>query len=261
MTLLDLYLGAVNTYLPKGADKRDILAELREHLESTMDERARELGRSLTESEQEAVLARFGAPFTVASRYGKTGPGFSIGPFQLMSPMAFPVYLGVIVSVLAAGIIINIAVTLLAGGSFMSLLRRIGEMAVLLFVVLTSVFAGIDFFLRRSGKRQRGAPESWLFWTPYLKYVPRWYSASGLVLMSVFALAWGLWWSVWPQVPALMLGSAADTLVLSPEWQRFQLYLLGLLVIGAAQRAFSLMRPELTLVPWVVRLAIEKSSA
>src|SRR5688572_30686961 len=233
MTLLDLYVGAVGTHLPKGSNRRDILTELRGHLESTMDERAAELGRSLTESEQEAVLAEFGDPFTVATRYGKAGPSFAFGPFQLISPAAFPVYIGVLLFVLALNVIIGSVATVLTGASFISLVRQFVGSMLVLFMAITLTFAGIDYFLRRSGKRQRGAPESWLFWTPYLKYVPKWYSASGLAFLSVFALAWGLWWSAWPEVLALFLGPPVDALSLSLQWQRFQLFLLGLLVLGA----------------------------
>jgi hypothetical protein len=243
-------------HLPKGSDRLDILTELRGHLEASMDERAAELGRSLTESEQEAVLAEFGDPFTVATRYGKTGPSFAFGPFQLISAAAFPVYIGVLLFVLAVNVIVGSAVTVLTGASFVAFVRQFVVTMLGLFMVITLTFAGIDFFLRRSGKRLRGAPESWLFWSPYLKYVPKWYSASGLAFLSVVAVAWGLWWSAWPEVPALLLGPAADALSLSPEWQRLQLFLLGLLLLGVVQRAFSLGRPDLNWVPWVVRLVI-----
>jgi hypothetical protein len=256
MTLLDTYLNAVRLNLPKGSDKTDILTELRGHLESSMDERAAELRRPLTEAEQEAVLAGFGDPFTVATRYGKTGRGFAFGPFQLISAGAFPVYIGVLLFALALNVIIGSVETLITGVAFVSIVRRLVVTMLILFLVFTVCFAGVDFFLRRSGKTQRGAPESWLFYTPYLKYVPKWYSASGLVFMSVVALAWGLWWGVWPKVPALFLGQAIDALELSPGWQRFQLFLLALLLLGIAQRAFSLVRPDLNWLPWFARLAI-----
>jgi HAAS len=257
MTLLDHYLHAVALNLPKGSDRADIVAELREHLESTMDEHAAELGHALTEAEQQAVLADFGDPFTVAARYGKqVRTGFAFGPFQLISPEAFPVYIGILLFVLVLNVIIGSIETLLTGASLVSLVRRLVVTMLVLFAVFTLVFAGIDFFLRRAGKRQRGAPETWLFFTPYLKYVPKWYSASGLVFMSAVALAWGLWWSVWPEVPALLVGHAADALELSASWQRLQSFLLALLMVGIAQRAFSLVRPDLNWLPWVVRLVI-----
>ena len=256
MTLLDLYLGSVGMYLPKGSDKPDILAELRGHLEGNMDARAAELGRALTDSEQQAVLSAFGDPFTVATRYGKAGSSLTLGPFQVISPAAFPVYIGVLLLVLAINVIIGAVASVLTGTSFMSLVRQHAVDMLVLFVVLTAAFAGVDFFLRKSAERQRGAPESWLFWTPHLKYVPKWYSASGLALLSVVALAWGLWWNAWPGVPALLLGPTVDALAPSPEWQRSQLLLLGLLLLGVGQRAFNLARPDLTSVPWVVRLVI-----
>ena len=256
MSLLDIYLSAVALALPKGSDKADILAELRGHLETKIDERRAELGRHLTEAEQEAVLADFGAPFVVATRYGRLRRGFALGPFEIMGPEAFRVLIGVVLFVLALNVIIASVEMLLTGAPFLSLVRPFVVNMLALFVVFTLVFAGIDFFLRRSGKRQRGAPESWLFWTPYLKYVPTWYSASGLAFMGATALSWGLWWSVWPAVPALLVGPAVEPLELSPSWQHFQLLLLALLVLGAAQRAFSLVRPDLNGWPWAVRLVI-----
>jgi hypothetical protein len=256
MSLLDIYLAAVGMGLPKSSDKDDILAELRGHLETKMDARRAELGRNLTEAEQEAVLADFGAPFVVATRYGRLRRGFALGPFQLMGPEAFRVLIGVALFALALNVIIASVEILLTGAPVLSLVRPFVVNMLALFVVFTLVFAGIDFFLRRSGKGQRGAPESWLFWTPYLKYVPQWYSASGLAFMGATALSWGLWWSVWPAIPALLVGPAVEPLELSPSWQHFQLLLFALLLLGVAQRAFSLVRPDLNWLPWAVRLVI-----
>lgn len=256
MTLLDLYLRAVGMYLPKGSDRADVLAELRVHLEAKMNERQAELDRKLTEAEQEAVLADFGAPFVVATRYGRPGRNFAFGPFQLISSATFPVYIGVLLFALAVNVIIAAGETLLTGVPFLSLVRRLVVTMLVLFLVFTPTFAGIDFFLLRSGRRQRGAPESWLFWSPYLKYVPKWYSASGLAVMGAVALAWGFWWSAWPEVPALIIGPVVEPLALSPSWQRFQLLLLALLSLGVAQRAFNLVRPDLNWLPCAVRLVI-----
>ena len=257
MTLLDHYLNVVGAGLPKGSDRGDILAELRGHLESNMDERAAELGRPLTESEQEAVLADFGDPFTVAKRYGrKTGRGVAFGPFQLISPEWFPVYIGAMLFVLTINVLIGLVEVALTGASFLTLVRgRVVNVLVVL-VVITLTFAGVDFFLRRSGRKQRGAPESWLFYTPYLKYVPTWYSASGLACLSGVALSWGLWWGMWPEVPHLIVGPAVDALELSPSWQMLQWCIFALLLVGVGQRAFSLVRPDLNWLPWAVRLAV-----
>lgn len=256
MTLLDHYLSAVGMHLPKGSDRGDILAELRGHLEANMDERAAELDRALTESEQQSVLAEFGDPFTVATRYGKSGRGFAFGRFQLIGPAAFKVYVGAFLFALAVNVVIAAAQIVVTDTPFVSLVRRFAVTMLVLFVLFTLCFAGVDFFMRRHGKRQRGAPESWLFYTPYLKYVPRWFSASGLVFMGATALAWGLWWGLWPELPSLLLGPAASALEISSSWQRLQSLLLALLVIGVAQRALSLVRPDLNWLPWAVRLVI-----
>ena len=41
MTLLDCYLSSVGMFLPKGSPRKDILAEISEHLVSTMEESRR----------------------------------------------------------------------------------------------------------------------------------------------------------------------------------------------------------------------------
>jgi hypothetical protein len=174
----------------------------------------------------------------------------------LISGRAFPVYIGALLFTLAINIVIGVVEILLTGASPVSLVRRVGGTMLVLSLVYTLCFAGVDYFIRRSSKTQRGAPESWLFWTPYLKYVPRWYSASGLAFMGALALAWVLWWNVWPAVPALVIGRAVDPLQLSLSWQRSQLVLLGLISLGVAQRAFSLVRPDLNWLPSAVRLVI-----
>jgi len=69
MDLLDRYLGAVAALLP-AAQRQDIVAELRDLLESRIDEKAAELGRPLGKAEMEALLNGFGHPLAVAGRYG-----------------------------------------------------------------------------------------------------------------------------------------------------------------------------------------------
>jgi hypothetical protein len=91
MTLLDHYLRAVRIYLPKGPARTDILNELEEHLRERFAEQEAELGRSLSEIDQEQVLAQFGDPLVVASRYGGRNFGLSFGR-QLIGPELFPLY-------------------------------------------------------------------------------------------------------------------------------------------------------------------------
>ena len=66
--LLREYIKAVRTYLPAGAERDDIAAELAELLRSKFEDQEERLGRSLTELEQEQLLTEHGSPLHVASR-------------------------------------------------------------------------------------------------------------------------------------------------------------------------------------------------
>jgi len=78
MTLTERYLKAVAAQLPK-TSREDIVAELRDVLQTRMEDREEELGRPLTEADEEAVLREFGHPLSVAARYG-SGPQHVVGP-------------------------------------------------------------------------------------------------------------------------------------------------------------------------------------
>jgi hypothetical protein len=78
MTLTERYLKAVAAQLPK-AQRDDIIAELADAIADRMEAREEELGRPLTEDEQEAVLREVGHPLAVAARYG-SGPQHVVGP-------------------------------------------------------------------------------------------------------------------------------------------------------------------------------------
>ena len=78
MTLTERYLKAVAAQLPQ-AQRDDIIAELRDAIQTRMEDREEALGRPLTEAEEEAVLREVGHPLTVAARYG-SGPMHVVGP-------------------------------------------------------------------------------------------------------------------------------------------------------------------------------------
>jgi hypothetical protein len=91
MDLLERYLQAVRKYLPwtlSRSRQDDIMAELRSDLESQLEEREADIGRSLTEGEMIDWLKHLGAPVKVAGRYQ---------PVQyLIGPTLFPMYLYVL---------------------------------------------------------------------------------------------------------------------------------------------------------------------
>ena len=96
MTLLAQYLKTVAMYLP-GKERADIIRELGENLQAEMDEREAELGRPLTEPEQQEFLLGHGNPMIVAGRYGGEHRTVSFGR-QLIGPELFPLYIRVLLA-------------------------------------------------------------------------------------------------------------------------------------------------------------------
>ncbi|MFN3668825.1 MAG: HAAS signaling domain-containing protein [Brevundimonas sp.] len=85
MDMIDRYLNAVAAQLPQD-ERADIVAELRDLILSRFEAKEEELGRPLTENEQEAILREIGHPLVVAARYRK-------GPDSLVGPELFPYWL------------------------------------------------------------------------------------------------------------------------------------------------------------------------
>ncbi|MEJ6788816.1 hypothetical protein BrevBR_04635 [Brevundimonas sp. BR2-1] len=85
MDMIDRYLNAVAAQLPQD-ERADIVAELRDLILSRFEAKEEELGRPLTEDEQEAILREIGHPLVVAARYRK-------GPDSLVGPQLFPYWL------------------------------------------------------------------------------------------------------------------------------------------------------------------------
>jgi hypothetical protein len=87
MQMLERYLQAIEFWLPK-EERRDILAEISEDLNSQIEDKQAALGRKLTESELETVLRQRGRPVLVANRYRKQQ--------SLIGPLLFPAYVFVL---------------------------------------------------------------------------------------------------------------------------------------------------------------------
>lgn len=78
MSLLDRYLDAVGTHLPR-AKRQDIVTELRDIMLSQLEAEQVERGRPLTDDEVAELLKRYGAPDVVASQYAASDKHL-IGP-------------------------------------------------------------------------------------------------------------------------------------------------------------------------------------
>jgi hypothetical protein len=120
MTLTERYLKAVAAQLPR-ATRDDIVAELRDAIQTRMEDREEALGRPLTEAEKEAVLREMGHPLTVAARYGS-------GPMHVVGPELYPWWMfGVKVALAALVCItaISLLVRVIAGDIFLG--QAIGQ--------------------------------------------------------------------------------------------------------------------------------------
>lgn len=110
MDMIDRYLNAVAAQLPQD-ERADIVAELRDLILSRFEAKEEELGRALTEDEQEVILREIGHPLVVAARYRK-------GPDALVGPELFPYWLfGVKAGLMVLGVVyaITLFIRLISG--------------------------------------------------------------------------------------------------------------------------------------------------
>jgi len=94
MDLVDRYVKAVAKALPE-KQREDISNELTEDIRSEIEDRERELGRELTEAEQEVLLKQRGNPLVLAARYRQDHRSVAFGR-QIIGPVLYPFYIKVL---------------------------------------------------------------------------------------------------------------------------------------------------------------------
>ncbi len=243
MALLQDYLRAVRLYLPRDVDQQDLLTELSEHLQIKLDEREEALGRALTLDEETAVLWGYGHPVAVAARYGRINAGLSFGR-ELIGPEVFVLYRRILMVQFSMTLIIVTLVSIFGEPSGNPIGRYLGPM-LLQFVLTTTIFMAIDRF-----KTRWPSANTWTFPPPYLQAVPRWQSASGFVVLSLFAI----WWAAIPYAPFLLLGPASPHVRFAESWHSVYWPLLLPLLAGAAQRLATFVEPGWVALQSVTRL-------
>jgi len=87
---LERYLKNVATGLPE-TQCEDIVRELREDIQSEMEDKERALGRALSDTEQMMVLKSRGNPFVLAAHYRQDDRSVAFGR-RLIGPVLFPFY-------------------------------------------------------------------------------------------------------------------------------------------------------------------------
>lgn len=150
MTMLDRYLYAVRTDLPKDAPADDVVAEIADELQSQIEARETALDRPLTDDEQAETLKAYGHPRVVAARYGRMQ--------YLIGPDLLPFYW----SALRIVATVVVAIELVAGGIsaivthdglvFFGALSAAWNSLIWIFGIVTVVFALGDRAERRDGR-------------------------------------------------------------------------------------------------------------
>jgi hypothetical protein len=141
MDLIERYLAVVGWDLPQ-RHRADITAELRDVLQSQVEEREAALGRPLRREEVEDLLQAFGHPLVVAGRYRSVQ--------QLIGPQVFPFWWATVRAALAitAGVyFVAFMVNVIGlGGMTARTMPDLVEALVYVFGVVTLVFLALERF-------------------------------------------------------------------------------------------------------------------
>lgn len=259
MNLLDRYLAAVrqSLFLVRSEEKDDIIRELTEELRSELEQKEAELGRALSENEQDKILQRYGHPLIVAGRYRPNKGVFSFGR-QIVGPELFPLYrLVLVISVMIATVILSvIALFNEESVSFATVVTQLAFQT----LVITSIFAIADASARRSatsGWSTMSLPEP-----PDPNAIPRGSSIAELIF-ALFLL------SIWVDLPwfptnfALKLrGIEFDPgTVWSDFHQSFFIPIFIVIVASLVLAVTNLIRPQWTRMRLAVNFALDFASA
>jgi hypothetical protein len=274
MDLLERYLQAVRTYLPKG-QQDDIIKELSENLRAQIEDKEAEAGHSLSEDELAAILQRHGHPLLVASRYRQAR--------QLIGSTLFPVYwfvMKIILVIVGLGHAVA-ALVLIAQGKPMlevggALLGFIG--AVLpTFALVTIVFAVLDLSNSRFRLLDKITKETNEKFDPRklpavqmvpggleFKPIPR----SKTIFELFFNLAFVLWWIRVAPIRQLALFmtlgpaglSAHIPFQLGPVWHTLFVPVILLSLAGIGQQIVTLIHPSWVKFYSIARLIVNGGS-
>jgi hypothetical protein len=267
MNLLDRYLKSVASFLP--ADQRDdILRELDENLRSQMEEREAELGRRLTESEQEVILKQHGHPLVVASRYRQDQRSVAFGR-RFIGPVLFPPYAKVLSFNLGltSAILIVIFSAMFAAGQQVTVSDGLSVLLyqfLIQFGVITLIFSVMQTQLEKYPDRWSARnPSGFELSSKIYRLEPKQaQQVSSLESICVIvASAVGLvWFSAVRSNPYLILFSAADTLSLGPVWAKIYLPSVILVLASMLRAVVNLARPDWTRLRDGARVVVDLAS-
>jgi hypothetical protein len=251
MELIDRYLKTVGSYLP-AAQRDDITRELSENICSEIEDKEAELGRPLTEAEQEAILKKQGHPLLVAGRYRQDQGSLAFGR-QWIGPVIFPFFLKVLTFNLGISftVVTMVFVALFASGqaiTFSDVAFAYSLQLIIQFGIVTGIFALVE-------KNLTKYPDKWDPRKPnQLKYpeffeaktakdgqrVPKLESISQFIASAVFLV----WLRAAQKSPFLIFGPAAAIFRLAPVWHQVFVPSMLIILVGMVQAAINLLRPD-----------------
>ena len=258
MELLDRYLKAVARALP-AAQREDIIRELSEDIRSEMEEKESQLGRELTEAEQEGVLRQRGNPLLVAARYRQDQRTLAFGR-QLIGPVLFPFYIRVLSFNLGLtfAVILTIFTALGVSGHPIGFNSILSSVLLQLFIQLgavTLIFSLVDRHLAKHPDRWDLSGQGGGLWCgvkieknidlhipPDTPRVSRIDSVSIIIACAVALL----WLTEVKTYPFLILGPAATFLKLAPIWYQVYFPIVLLTVAEIVRAIINLVRPDWT---------------
>jgi hypothetical protein len=263
---LERYLKDVRTFLP--ADQADdIVSELAENLYAQFEDRERELGRPLTEDEQDAILKEHGKPIMVAARYRPEQQSLTFGR-QLIGPALFPAYTQVLgINVVITIVFVIVAAIVVASGQpVVSAVSSVALAILIQFGVVTAIFVTADRAIAGNGswpadaarsvpgEMQRSFPDrltEQLIGKDHLWVVPRRTSVADLALSAIT-----LGWLYFVRPP-----NVTEVLRSGPGWESFYLPIVLVIAIAAIQPIVNFFRPQWATFRSVVRILTNASVA
>ncbi|MFI5071723.1 MAG: hypothetical protein ACHP8A_12620 [Terriglobales bacterium] len=256
MDLIDSYVKAVAKALPEG-QREDIVDELSEDIRSEMEEKQKELGRPLTEEEQEGLLRQRGNPLLLAARYRQDQRSVAFGR-QIIGPVLFPFYVKVLSFNLGLTFLVVaiIFMALAVSGQKIGFNDIVSTCLLQLFIqlsIVTLIFALVERNLTKHPDRwnvkgmggkfrldlnierdiRRGTGSN-------LREVSRFESVSIIVACAV-AIGWmtGV-----QNFPFLILGPAAAFLKLAPIWYQIYFPIVALTSLEIVRAIINLVHPD-----------------
>lgn len=250
MELVDRYLKSVGSYLPK-EQKDDILRELSENIHSEIEDQERELGRPLTEAEQEALVKRHGNPLLVANRYRQEQRSVAFGR-QWIGPELFPFYIKVLSFNLglASLVIVTIFAALFASGQGVTVGDMLGAIFMQVLIqggTITAIFTVANAQLTKFPDRWNPRKPGQLPVSPAgEKIAGREPRVSRVESIAQFiALGFSVVWLRAVQRSShFVFASAAGVLTASPVWRQVYWPLIVVALAGMLQSTINLFYPR-----------------